>query len=67
VETQTKAASAIAAALGLELIAPELEGLQTFDGSHLDPPSAERWSRAFFQAAGPKIRQCLGNTKEARG
>jgi hypothetical protein len=67
VETQTETASAIAAALGLELIAPQLEGLQTFDGSHLDSPSAERWSKAFFEAAGPKIRQCIDNTKEASG
>ena len=43
---------AIAGALGMELIAPELDGLQTYDGSHLDRPSAERWSEAFFEAAG---------------
>jgi hypothetical protein len=54
-------ATAIASALGMELIVPSpLDGLTTFDGYHLDRPSAERWSRAFFQAAGPKIRSCLG-------
>ena len=49
-------AKAVATALGMKLVTPpSLEGLQTFDGSHLDQPSAERWSQAFFQTAGPKI------------
>ncbi len=52
-------AKAIASALGLSLVAPELAGLTTFDGSHLDRPSAERWSQAFFEQASPKIRDCL--------
>lgn len=52
-------AGAVANALGLTLVAPELEGLQTFDGSHLDPPSAERWSKAFFEAADQQMRKCL--------
>jgi hypothetical protein len=59
VETKIGNANAIAAALHKALVTPEIEGLQTFDGSHLDPPSAERWSRAFFQTAGPEIRSCL--------
>jgi hypothetical protein len=49
----------IAAALHKDLVTPEIPGLQTFDGSHLDQPSAERWSQAFFKAAGPEIRSCL--------
>jgi hypothetical protein len=49
----------IANALGLSLIAPELPGLTTFDGSHLDRPSAERWSQAFLEEASPRIRDCL--------
>jgi hypothetical protein len=60
VETKTGNANAIAAALHKDLVIPEVQGLRTFDGSHLDPPSAERWSEAFFQAAGPQIRSCLG-------
>jgi hypothetical protein len=52
-------AKTIAAALGVPFVAPELEGLRTFDGSHLDRESAERWSIAFFEAAGPQIRTCL--------
>jgi hypothetical protein len=58
--------NAIAAALGEKLISPEIPGLQTFDGSHLDHPSAERWSRAFFQAAGSRIRSCLEKPGAAR-
>jgi hypothetical protein len=52
--------NAIAKALGVSLIAPEIPtGLQTYDGSHLDLPSAKRWSEAFFQEASSKIRSCL--------
>jgi hypothetical protein len=61
VQTSAGTAKAIAAALGLTLIAPELDGLSTFDGSHLDRQSAERWSRAFIDAAGSQIRRCLDN------
>jgi len=50
---------AIATALGEHLIAPEIPMLQTFDGAHLDQPSAEHWSQAFLQAAGSRIRSCL--------
>jgi len=52
-------ANAIAAALGEDLIVPEIPMLQTFDGFHLDQPSAERWSKAFFQLASSRIRSCL--------
>jgi hypothetical protein len=53
-------ANSIAMGLGAKLVAPKfLKGLQTFDGAHLDRPSAERWSQAFFLAAGPTIRSCL--------
>jgi hypothetical protein len=60
--TKTAEARAIADALKLELVAPKLEGLRTLDGDHLDRESAQRWSAAFFEAAGPRIRQCLGKT-----
>jgi hypothetical protein len=60
-------ADAIAMGLGMKLVTPgNLEGLQTWDGYHLDQPSAERWSRAFFQAAGPEIRSCLGENGASR-
>ena len=60
-KTKLAEAMAIASALKLDLFAPQLDGLQTFDQSHLDRPSAERWSHGFFQIAGPRIRECLGN------
>jgi hypothetical protein len=60
VETTIGNASAIATGVGAGLITPgPLEELQTYDGYHLDQPSAQRWSQAFFEAAGPRIRSCL--------
>jgi hypothetical protein len=60
VETNIGNAKAVAKGVGAKLVTPgSLEGLQTYDGYHLDQPSAERWSKAFFQAAGSEIRSCL--------
>ena len=60
VGTKMGNANAVAAGLGMKLVTPGiLEGLQTYDGYHLDQPSAQRWSQAFFQAAGPELRSCL--------
>ena len=55
-------AAALADALGVGLIAPRLDGLHTFDDSHLDRQSAERWSQQFFASAGEKIETCLMRT-----
>ncbi len=63
--TKTSEARAIADALNLDLVAPKLSGLRTLDGDHLDHESAQRWSAAFFEAAGPRIRQCLLNAHAA--
>jgi hypothetical protein len=55
-------AEAIAKGVGLPLMTFEnLEGLNTTDGYHLDRVSADRWARAFFEAAGPEIRSCIEN------
>ncbi len=59
VKTGFGTAKAIAAALGLNLVAPRPPGLITFDHLHLNPESAQRWSAAFFEEAGPQIRNCL--------
>jgi hypothetical protein len=60
VGTKIGDANAIATGIGMKLVAPKnLEGLQTWDGYHLDQRSAARWSQAFFEAAGPEIRSCL--------
>jgi hypothetical protein len=59
VATNSAAAIAIAERLGLTPVIPTLKDLRTFDGSHLDAASAERWSEAFFEAAEPQLRRCL--------
>lgn len=60
VKTGGTTARAIAASLAASFVAPEPAGLSTFDGSHLDRPSAERWSAAFLSEAAPILRRCLG-------
>jgi hypothetical protein len=60
--TKSAEASAMAIALGITLVNPQLEGLKTFDDTHLGAPSAERWSKAFFDIAGTQISHCLGGT-----
>ncbi len=59
VETGLGTAKAVAGAIGMNLVAPRLAGLVTFDRVHLNPESAQRWSAAFLEEAGPRIRQCL--------
>jgi hypothetical protein len=59
VETKRAEAATIAAKLGLELLSPRMDGLRTFDGSHLDESSAARWSAAFLREAGPRIHKCM--------
>jgi hypothetical protein len=59
VGAQSAAARTIAEALQSNFVAPTPDALRTFDGSHLDHVSAERWSQAFFEAAGPRIQECL--------
>jgi hypothetical protein len=65
VDTKRAEARAIADALGKPLIEPAVDGLTTFDGSHLDAASAQRWAAAFFDAAGPRIRECTGDRATA--
>jgi hypothetical protein len=57
VDTPYATSAAVAAALQVDFFAPQMP-LKTVDGSHLDRASAERWSQAFFAAAGEKIREC---------
>lgn len=52
--------AAVAEALELPLVAPYLDGLRTFDGSHLDVDSASRWSSLFMGELAPHIQRCLG-------
>jgi hypothetical protein len=57
--TSAGTAKAVAHALGSPLVAPAVPGLNTFDASHLDQKSAQRWSDSFLEAASPQIRKCL--------
>ena len=57
--------AATAEALGSKLVAPTPSGLFTFDGFHLNRESAQRWSAAFLEEAGPQIRKCLGESAES--
>lgn len=57
--TELGTGKALAAELGMPFVSPRIEGLRTFDGSHLDRQSAERWSAAFLGAAAPLIKKCL--------
>jgi hypothetical protein len=60
VETKIGNVNAIAKALGADLVTPKITTeLKTYDGSHLDQPSAELWSQGFFQVASSRIRSCL--------
>jgi hypothetical protein len=60
VDTKLGVANAIASGLGKMLVVPQrVDDLQTFDGTHIDQASAERWSEAFFKTAGPQIQKCV--------
>jgi hypothetical protein len=52
----------LAAELGVPLVAPQLDGLQTVDGSHLTAESARRFAGAFFAELEPVVRS-LGLTQ----
>jgi len=45
------------------LVAPEVDGLRTMDGSHLTDGSAERYARVFFQHLDPVLDQVLAEPR----
>lgn len=59
-------AAAIASRLGTRFIMPQLDGLVTYDGSHLDSPSAERWSAAFLDQLAPILSECRVSASQKR-
>ncbi len=65
VDAPRPTAAALSAALHVDFIAPAVDDLLTFDGSHLDRLSAEQWSSSFFAAAGPRIRRCLTDNRRS--
>lgn len=58
-ENQRPRAQALAGALGHAFVSPQIAGLRTYDGSHLDPASAERFTSAFMAETGPLLQTCL--------
>lgn len=53
-----RAARRLANHLGVPFIAPEIDGLATIDGVHLDARSGIAWSDAFLRALDPVGREC---------
>ena len=51
--------------LGLHLVEPVVDNLTTYDSSHLDDVSAERWSAAFFEQASHRLEKCLAPGRSA--
>ena len=60
-------ASAIGRRLGVPVVQVALDGMESPDGNHLTAASAERWSAAFFEAAGPVIKACLAEARPVSG
>ena len=50
-------AEALARELGVPLLSPALDGLESYDGSHLTAASATRFTEAFLKELGPVMAQ----------
>lgn len=61
--TSAGTVAAVAETLQLPLVAPQMDGLFTFDGAHLDGGSASRWSAMFVRELTPFVHRCLGLPK----
>ncbi len=59
-QTPVEEAQWMSERLGIDLILPNIADLRTFDSSHLDNVSAERWSTAFFELASARLEKCAG-------
>ena len=59
VKTGVGTAKAVAAALGMNLVAPRLPGLITFDRSTSTRKARNGGPQHFLNEAGPQIRKCL--------
>lgn len=49
----------------LPVIVPRVDNLATIDDSHLNGPSAERWSDAFLRDAAPLLDRCLAKGSQS--
>ena len=52
-------AQMLADMVGVPLVAPEVPGLRTMDGSHLTDESAQRYASVFFQHLDPFLDRML--------
>jgi hypothetical protein len=59
-------AEAIASATGVSLIVPQVDGLRTVDGSHLDAASSRRWSEEFLRLADSAMKSCIEGSASRR-
>ncbi len=59
-------AQMIADATGVPLVAPEVPGMRTMDGSHLTDESAAVYAQAFFQHLDPVLDRVLAGEAPAR-
>jgi len=51
--------------LGVQSAFSHVEGLYTYDSSHLDRPNSEKWAKEFVKSLDPAIDYCLaGNKRE---
>lgn len=58
-------AQSLADSLGVPLVAPEVPGLRTMDGSHLTDESAARYAPIFFQHLDPVLDRVLADQRSA--
>jgi hypothetical protein len=56
----TEVAEVLSTALHTRFLAPDIDGIATVDGGHLNSRSAELWSAAFVEALTPIVNECLG-------
>jgi hypothetical protein len=59
VSTSEPIAERIGKGFQLPVVVPHVDNLATIDDSHLNGPSAERWSGAFLREAAPALDRCL--------
>ena len=59
---QPKLLETVGSQTGLQTVHTSLSGLASYDNSHLDRPTSERWAEAFVELLDPAIENCLGGT-----
>jgi len=64
-DTPEAYAQQLANNLSASFVAPKLDDLKTIDGFHLDPVSAQNWSKAFLEEISPHITRCLSSSAKS--